>query len=308
MPLLRPSNSDFLAFVKAAATSPAGGAVKSAASVGAPLVIGRGAAVRASYAGTKSSPTSSVVQLFGPVTSGPAAFSLTSIPGLALWLDATDASTLSLSGTTVTQWRDKSSNGYTANASMGTVTSSTNLINGMNSIYFPSGSSLLGSVVNTSNAMSMFCVARGIDNITTAVRGYWFFAGPQTFALFHHPLYPSTHYYFSVANTNGEVVWASVQANWSNASVNACLPQIGLASYNGNTYSNAGIALPSGPYSTYLGGAGRGDVIGFTMGELIVCNGSVSDSQRQSIEGYLAWKWGLQASLPGNHLYKSAAP
>jgi glucose/arabinose dehydrogenase len=74
MPLLRPSNSDFLAFVKAAATSPAGGAVRSAASVGAPLVIGRGAAVRASYAGTKSSPASSVVQLFGPVTSGPPPF------------------------------------------------------------------------------------------------------------------------------------------------------------------------------------------------------------------------------------------
>jgi hypothetical protein len=74
MPLLRPSNSDFLAFVKAAATSPAGGAVKSAASVGAPLVIGRGAAVRASYAGTKSSPGSSVIQLPRPVGGGAAAF------------------------------------------------------------------------------------------------------------------------------------------------------------------------------------------------------------------------------------------
>lgn len=75
MPLLRPSNSDFLAFVKAAATSPAGGAVRSAASVGAPPVLGRGAAVRASYAGTKSSPTSSVVQLFGPAAaSGPPPF------------------------------------------------------------------------------------------------------------------------------------------------------------------------------------------------------------------------------------------
>jgi serine/threonine-protein kinase len=74
MPLLRPSNSDFLAFVKAAASNPAGGAVRSAASVGAPPVLGRGAAVRASYAGTKSSPGSSVIQLPRPVGGGAAAF------------------------------------------------------------------------------------------------------------------------------------------------------------------------------------------------------------------------------------------
>ena len=28
----------------------------------------------------------------------------------------------------------------------------------------------------------------------------------------------------------------------------------------------------------------------------------------EAIEGYLAWKWGLQASLPGGHTYANAAP
>ena len=34
----------------------------------------------------------------------------------------------------------------------------------------------------------------------------------------------------------------------------------------------------------------------------------MSIEDRQKLEGYLAWKWGLQASLPSDHPYKSAAP
>jgi hypothetical protein len=33
-----------------------------------------------------------------------------------------------------------------------------------------------------------------------------------------------------------------------------------------------------------------------------------STTNRQLIEGYLAWKWALQASLPADHPYKNAAP
>ena len=30
------------------------------------------------------------------------------------------------------------------------------------------------------------------------------------------------------------------------------------------------------------------------------------DTDRQKVEGYLAWKWGLQASLDASHPYKDA--
>jgi hypothetical protein len=43
-------------------------------------------------------------------------------------------------------------------------------------------------------------------------------------------------------------------------------------------------------------------------GEVMYFNVQLSDANRQKIEGYLAWKWGLQASLPGGHPYASAAP
>ncbi|MCH8526975.1 MAG: right-handed parallel beta-helix repeat-containing protein [Kiritimatiellae bacterium] len=42
--------------------------------------------------------------------------------------------------------------------------------------------------------------------------------------------------------------------------------------------------------------------------ELIVINGALSDADRKKVEGYLAHKWGLEASLPSTHPYKSQAP
>lgn len=48
-----------------------------------------------------------------------------------------------------------------------------------------------------------------------------------------------------------------------------------------------------------LGGTRNG-----TLFELIVCN----SSDRVIMEGYLAWKHGLQSSLPSGHTYKSVAP
>ena len=44
------------------------------------------------------------------------------------------------------------------------------------------------------------------------------------------------------------------------------------------------------------------------ISEIRVYSSRLSDSQRQSIEGELAWKWNLQSSLPSSHPYKSAAP
>jgi hypothetical protein len=42
--------------------------------------------------------------------------------------------------------------------------------------------------------------------------------------------------------------------------------------------------------------------------ELIIMNTSLTDAQRQRIEGYLAWKWNLVGSLPTNHPNYSTKP
>jgi len=42
--------------------------------------------------------------------------------------------------------------------------------------------------------------------------------------------------------------------------------------------------------------------------EIVLYNVVLSTTNIQKIEGYLAWKWGLQANLPSNHPHKSAPP
>ena len=46
----------------------------------------------------------------------------------------------------------------------------------------------------------------------------------------------------------------------------------------------------------------------FSSGEVILIDKVLTLSDREKLEGYLAWKWGLQANLPAGHTYKSAAP
>jgi hypothetical protein len=45
------------------------------------------------------------------------------------------------------------------------------------------------------------------------------------------------------------------------------------------------------------------------MYEVILYSSPLTDSQRQQLEGYLAWKWGLQSSLPSStHPYRTFKP
>jgi hypothetical protein len=70
MPLLRPTNADYITFLKAAASKPSSGSnavVKSRASFNVGPQLGVGALVTASHVGNKSSPSSSVLRFGDPV-------------------------------------------------------------------------------------------------------------------------------------------------------------------------------------------------------------------------------------------------
>lgn len=42
--------------------------------------------------------------------------------------------------------------------------------------------------------------------------------------------------------------------------------------------------------------------------EMVLCHEAITDAERQKLEGYLAWQWGMVSTLPVDHPYKSAAP
>lgn len=44
------------------------------------------------------------------------------------------------------------------------------------------------------------------------------------------------------------------------------------------------------------------------IAELIVYNGQLTTNERQQLEGYVAWRYGLQTNLPSTHPYRNFAP
>lgn len=47
--------------------------------------------------------------------------------------------------------------------------------------------------------------------------------------------------------------------------------------------------------------------VGAAIHEVIICN-NLSTTDKQLVEGYLAWKWGLENTLPYDHPFKNGAP
>jgi hypothetical protein len=54
--------------------------------------------------------------------------------------------------------------------------------------------------------------------------------------------------------------------------------------------------------------AGSYDFLNGLIHEVIVYNTALTTPQRQQIEGYLAWKWDLRASMPATHPFRSILP
>lgn len=75
----------------------------------------------------------------------------------------------------------------------------------------------------------------------------------------------------------------------------------GTTSTNGND-SNSNTLFIGNDYSAANRGAAS------IISELIIVSNDLSTNDRESLEGYLAWKWSLVSSLPVTHPYKLRAP
>lgn len=72
------------------------------------------------------------------------------------------------------------------------------------------------------------------------------------------------------------------------------------------TYSAFNTPAPGGAL-TAIGGEPTFFFVG-QLAEAVICDTVLIDANRQKVEGYLAWKWGLAANLPSGHPYKSGPP
>jgi hypothetical protein len=243
-------------------------------------------------------------------------FSPLDIPGCALWLDGADATTVTLSGSNVSQWTDKSGNNYNATASRVGLTYTSAAINSKNAIFFPGAptySFLSGTVTNGTPNITFFIIATAISTMPQYTRLFGFGGAAD----FNNIGNMTTGW-----NTAGGIVVERNQiiTPTTNPIISAVpffttitVSGTSVLGYINGTNSLTGTTTSTNfTYNQYGIGAWTGADIGYEwhghIGEIIVYNAALTTTQRQTIEGYLAWKWGITATVGTAHPYKTLPP
>jgi hypothetical protein len=242
----------------------------------------------------------------------------------ALWLDANDASTIILNGSTVSQWNDKSGNNR--HATQGTTAAQpTRTLNGLNSktvLTFdgaPNGS-LMSTTWNLSNNFSMFVVARkntqtsdigsGIRPAVSATStGSKLLGGIGTFRTgLASPLINAVDFVIDTGRIT------PIENSWPDNQV-----RLLSSTYDGTTITGwmdgSSYSVPFAVTASNFGVVQIGGIddiaarrFAGSFAETVIVSSVVSTLDRQKLEGYLAHKWGLTASLPADHPYKVNPP
>lgn len=236
------------------------------------------------------------------------------ISGINLWLDGQYSSSIITSSDLVTQWNDKSgsNNDFIAGPS-GTITyAEPSGINNRPAIYFETApNTYLERTFNISpsNDLSLFMVVYHVSNIG---------GNSELFFTRSAPTSPSYAYFDLFSNTqttgllninigNQTQVSTGVDIRGTIALIDVIATSTTDIYVNG-TQTNNNITRGSLLLNNDLGWAISGGTFKGYVGEVITYPSGVTDTERQQIEGYLAWKWGLQDNLPDSQPYKNAPP
>ena len=247
-----------------------------------------------------------------------ASFLPTSIPGCQLWLDASDINSLfqNTAGTTpvtsagqqIQFWKDKSGNARNATSSDTAMTYNTSGIK-YPSIYF-TGAQATGFQVNVTVTDSTYFFVVNNSATAAASRVYNSHSGTSRSKLnYWDTIYRTRMDYNNFPGltgpdtTSGVTLVMTRQDTVSNGLLNGW--QTGTLMGSGNATPIIGETFTSFVLGTYNGGSSF-PMIGY-MGEVIVYNSVLTTSERQQVEGYLAWKWGVEANLPLTHPYKNSS-
>ena len=242
-------------------------------------------------------------------------FTPKSITGLWSWLDAADTSTLVTSGGFLTQWKDKSG----TNNHFDVVNANTFVVSNDNAAGYP-------SVVNLPNGT--FSQMSSTSNITITSNFYFFGVTKITgFNTFMGYLTGAADYALRIWN-NG--TWILDTSGGPGTGAIGFFPVATLNGYNPpKNYSptafensSPGVSGVTGAYNIFgspfgptnvntkifIAGTSIGRAVDGNFLEFLYFTQLPTLAQRQQVEGYLAWKWGLQRSLPSTHAYAKFSP
>jgi len=231
----------------------------------------------------------------------------TQVATCALWMDGYDQATFTFAGNVVSTWNDKSGSNYHGTSITGSPIYTASAINGRNAIAFNGSTAITGTSGSAMNAgPSLTCFAVGTMSNGVHPYGRLFSVvgvGPEDRNA-------------DSANVIGVAAGAQAVFTYRNfgtlgqANVTYGVPFLACTCFDGlgtnimyvnGTAGTSGSTSGNFGYTSYSVGQGSTSYWKGFIGEVILYNGALSTQNRQTVEGYLAQKWGLTASLPAGH-------
>jgi hypothetical protein len=233
-----------------------------------------------------------------------------SIPGLQLWLDAQDGGTINTSGGFVTQWEDKSGNGFHATQAdaLRQPTVGAGAINGNTGIHFDSvggtDANNDGMAINTGLSIGRPYTAYVVDQYWGGVQGRTLQGATNNWLL--------GKWGGSSAHFTGD--WVGVVGGTVPAGTNAPVASEGLGTANYSQFNingrniggNTAVTSPGNIQLGFSAGGTFDETSQADVGEVIVFNRALADNERNAMAQYLGSQWGLPAYQNHNATRTSA--
>ena len=232
-----------------------------------------------------------------------------------MWYDAADATTITQSGGTISKWEDKSGNGYDATQVVSAEEPSTgSTLNGLDTIYFDgTGKNFDIPNVTLVSDFSIYVVAQKTGR-EDQYNGSIVISNGTADNLANWGLFWGSGANNKITYYDNGDRFSNTEVNQNQYYISSALRDTGATQIdfwlNGNddgqnvTISGAGTTFSD----SFIGTDQYGANFAGNIAEIIVIASYQSDANRQKIEGYLAWKWGLEGDLPNDHPYKNSAP
>lgn len=229
----------------------------------------------------------------------------TQLANLALWLDAADASTLSLSSADVTQWNDKGPNALHVSQGNGANRPSyvTAGQNGKNVIYFHSNKVLQRASVSSGTlASANECTIFAVQKYNTPAHNSatLYFPGSTDGLLNLNMTWSDGNCYCDFANGVAGRINGAAPAAFNNAYHVLCYQKrsdgVTNLRMDGQVFASGTVSATLGQARTAtlsIGAQASTAYLDGYIGELIVYRTALNPAQRWRVEQYLLRKWGI---------------
>jgi hypothetical protein len=234
-----------------------------------------------------------------------------SIPGIQLWLDSQDLTTLILSGNMLSRWNDKS--GYERNATANNAypTYNSTGFNNLPTIQFSLTTGMISPIPPGifSGGICIFIVFQK-NGVVSKINGLISILTPEGNSS-PFEMYESTRVTSDGTEANYQY-HTNALALGTATELNLLTIQISPTMYS--EYLNSGsknghaVTFFSNKSTNFTIGSHLDKIFTGVISEIIVYNSILSATQQQLVEGYLAWKWNIYSNLPTYHPYYSVSP